>query len=228
MLPFHSAGTIGPITLVLLKDRLKETLRKLGFDVPTDFGPMEPSRIEHFRNREPGSVRHALEGIMVGERRLSKDTRASRRNLIWVAPLIAGGAVLAALNFTALSSGTSPLLFFLGLVAAATGLVSLPRLHAFDSEMVDVWYGYDPPGGVGASTAPATGRQMPTTAQLFAVHIGAGRVSSVDVRGKGLAWRDVKKVLKETGDLESVPGEVFRAISEASRLREMGTSSGSP
>lgn len=87
---------------------------------------------------------------MVGERHLSKDVRTSRRNLTWAMPLIAGGVVLAALNFTTLASSFAPLLLFLGLVVIILGLINLPRTHAFESDMAYAWYGYNPPGSVTA------------------------------------------------------------------------------
>ena len=217
-LPFRASGTIGPLTLAQLKSDLEEEFDRLGFDVARDFGPYEPASGEYFRNREPGSVRHALEGLMVGERQLSKDTRTSRRSLTWVIPLIAGGIVLAVLNFTSLGSSLNPLLFVLGLVALVAGLISLPGTHAFESDIVYAWYGYNPPGWVTAYSVRAMEKQMPTTPQEFDVHIGAGRVLSVDVRGKYLVGRTVRRVLDAAGDLESVPNQMIGRLSSSPRL----------
>ena len=203
-----------------LKSDLEDEFDKLGFDVACDFGPTEPPPAEHFRNREPGSARHALEGVMVGERNLSKDTRTSRRTLTWVIPIIAGGLVLLVLNFTTLGSSVSPLLFFLGLVLFVSGLLSLPRTHAFESDITYVWYGYDPPGFVTAHSVKEMEKQMPTTPQTFDVHVGAGRVASADVRGKYVVGRRVHKVLGAGGDLGTVPKKVLNRLSGSSPLRE--------
>lgn len=219
-LPFRASGRIGPMTVAQLKSDLEDEFDNLGFDVARDFGPTEPPIGERFRNREPGSVRHALEGIMVGERHLSKDTRTSRRNLTWMVSLIAIGAVLTILNFTSLGSSVAPLFFFLGFLGIVVGLVNLPRTHAFESDMVYAWYGYDPAGWVPVYSRRGMEKQMPTTPQVFDVHVGSGRVSSVDIRGKNTVGRRVRAVLDAVGDLESVPNKVIGRLSASSRLPE--------
>jgi len=218
-LPFRASGAIGPLTVARLKSDLEDGFDELGFDVACDFGPAEPPISEHFRNRELGSARHVLEGIMVGERRLSRDTRTCRRNLTWVMPLVASGIVLAVLNFTSLGSSLAPLLLFLGLALIVVGLINLPRAHAFQSDIVYAWYGYDPPGWVTAYSVRGMEKQMPTTPQVFDVHAGAGRVSSVDVRGKFMVGRNVRRVVDSVGDLESVPNKVIGRLSASSRLQ---------
>jgi hypothetical protein len=217
-LPFTASGKIGPVGLAGLKSDLEDEFDRLGFDTACDFGPIEPPMGERFRNRAPGSARHSLEGIMVGERHLSKDAATSRRNLAWVIPLIALGVILAVLNFTAVGASVSPLLLFLGVIVLAIGLSSLPRVSAFQSDIVYAWYGYDPPGWVIAYSVRGMEKQMPTTPQVFDVHVGAGRVSSVDIRGKNSVGRTVRKVVDSEGDLESVPNKVIGRLSASRRL----------
>lgn len=219
-LPFRTSNMIGPVPVSRLKSDIEDGLDDLGFDVACDFGPTEPLLAEHFRNREPGSARHALEGIMVGERNLSKDTRTSRRNLTLVIPLVATGIALGFLNYTTLGASVSPLLLFLGMVLIVAGLLSLPRTNAFESEIAYVWYGYDPPGFVTVRGVKEIEKQMPTTPQMFDVHVGAGRVASADVRGKGIVGRRIHRVLEVANDLESVPRKLLDRLSSSSRLRE--------
>lgn len=223
VLPFRVSGTVGPMTVAQLKSDLENEFDEHGFDVACDFGPTQPPIGGGFGNREPGSARHALEGIMVGEKSLVRDRATGRRNLRWVMALIGGGVVLAVLNFTVLGSSVAPLMLFLGTVAAVVGLISLPRLYAFESDVAYVWYGYDPPGWVAAYSRRALERQMPTTSQMFEIHVGAGRVSSTDVRGKGVVGRRVQRVVETPAEMKSVPHEILDRLSASSQLRKAAT-----
>jgi len=208
------------MTVARLKSDLEEAFDDLGFDVARDFGPGEPPIGEHFRNREPGSARHALEGIMVGERHLSKDQRTSHRNLVWALSITGVGVALAVLNFTVIGSAVAPGLLFLGVVPIVVGLVSLPRAHAFQSEIVYVWYGYDPPGWVTAYSDRAMQKQMPTTPQEFDVRVGAGSVVSVDIRGKNVVGRVVRKSVTNSGELDDIPKKMISRLPRDLPLRE--------
>lgn len=218
--PFRASGTVGPVTVARLKSNLEDAFDELGFDVASDFGPTEPPVADRFQNREPGSGRHALQGIMVGERGLSKDRRTAQRNLVVTVSLFGMGIVFAALIFTVFASTAGPLFFFLAFILIVAGLLSLPRTHAFESDIVYVWYGYDPPGFVPAHSFRGLEKEMPTSPQTFDVHVGAGRVASADVRGKGMVGRRVRRVVKASGDLEGVPSKVLRRLSGSSPLKE--------
>ncbi len=221
VLPFREARHVGPIPVARFKDKLETQLDVLGFDTAVDFGPTETPIAEFGRNAEPGSARHSLEGIMVGERGLKKDREASRRAMSWILPLMVGGAVVAVAGATLLSTfGPSPLLVIAGILLFVVGLVSLPRIHSFESEIVYVWYGYDPAGWVTAYSVRAMERQMPTGPEVFDVRVGAGRVATADLRGKNMVGRTVRRVLVSSGDLDAVPKRVLDGLSGAEPLAD--------